>query len=117
MALFGKKKEKKQKSGTTSTLPPVTRDISRIIVRPIISEKSARMGEKNVYIFEVARTASKFDVRDAVRKLWNVVPAKITIVNRPPRTYLQRAKNRVGTEPGMKKAYVYLREGDTIELV
>lgn len=118
MALFGSKKTKKKEGSASRTdLTPVTRDISRIILRPIVSEKSALMGERNIYTFEVARSASKFDVRDAVRKLWNVVPEKVTIVNQKPRTFTVRAKNRQGTHPGLKKAYVYLKDGDTIELV
>lgn len=117
MALFGKKLEKKIPSVVVPALPPVARDISAVIVRPMITEKAAVMGDRNVYVFEVARSATKFDVRDAVRKLWNVTPAQINIVNRPPRQYVIRARNRKATERSVKKAYVYLKKGDTIELV
>lgn len=114
MALFGKRTEKK-----TSSTPVrvVTRDVSSVIVKPRITEKAAVMGDANVYIFEVARNATKFDVRDAVQKLWNVTPLHINIVNRPPRQYVVRSKNRKATQPGMKKAYVYLKKGDSIELM
>ena len=114
MALFGKKTEKK---AVSAPVRKVTRDISGVIIKPRITEKAAVMGDANVYIFEVARTATKYDVRDAVQKLWNVTPIQINIVNRPPRQFVIRAKNRKSTQPGMKKAYVYLKKGDTIELV
>lgn len=120
MALFGSKKEKKAEGTATKSsaaLAPVIRDISRVIVKPVITEKAAVMGESNIYTFEVARTATKFDVRNAVRKLWGVVPAKINIVNRVPRAFVVKSKNRKGTHPGVRKAYVYLKKGDTIELV
>ncbi len=123
MALFGKKTteskrapkaEKAQKREYKGGV--INRDLSHVIVRPVITEKAAAMGDKNIYTFEIARSASKIDVREAVRKLWNVTPLKIAIVNRPPRSIVIRAKNRKGTHPGMKKAYVYLRKDDRIEL-
>lgn len=117
MALFGKKLEKKMPSVIVTALPPVVRDVSRVIVRPMITEKAALMGDGNVFVFEVARSATKYDVRDAVRKLWNVVPRRINIVNRVPRQFVIRSKNRKSTERGVKKAYVFLKKGDTIELV
>lgn len=122
MAIFGSKKEKKTTEtavATTGTLviPSITRNLSGIIVRPIITEKAAVMGDQNVYAFEVARSANKFDVRDAVKMLWNVIPTKINIVNRVSRSFVVKSKNRVGTHPGQKKAYVYLKKGDRIDLV
>ena len=44
-----------------------------------------RGSEKNVYVFEVARSATKFDVHDAVKQFFNVTPVKINIVNKSPR--------------------------------
>jgi large subunit ribosomal protein L23 len=70
-----------------------------------------------VYAFEVAPRATKFDVRAAVQKLWNVTPVRINIVNRVPRSFVVKAKNRVGTHPGQRKAYVFLKKGDRIDLV
>ena len=117
MALFGKKTEKKVTEKAGAPVPVILRDISRVIVKPMITEKAALVADANVYVFEVARSATKYDVRAAVQKLWQVTPARINIVNRPPRQFKLRSKNRKATEPGMKKAYVYLKKGDVIELV
>ena len=117
MALFGKKTEKKVVTPAAVPVRNTGRDISTVIVRPLVTEKAALLGDANVYTFEVARTATKYDVRDAVQKLWNVTPARINIVNRIPRQFVIRSKNRKSTERGVKKAYVFLKKGDTIELV
>ncbi len=119
MALFGNKKEKKvvSESAKKDLTLVVSRDISSIIMKPVISEKAAIMGDKNIYTFQVARSATKYDVRDAVKKLWNVTPVRINMVNRVPRQFVRKSRNRIATHPGMKKAYVYLKEGDRIELV
>ena len=73
--------------------------------------------EQNVYTFVVKRDANKYDVRDAVKALYNVTPVKVNIVNKKPAKRLVGSRNRMKQVPGMKKAYVYLKKGDTINLV
>lgn len=92
-------------------------NLSSVIVKPRITEKSVRLGEQNVYTFEVRRTATKRDVAAAIKALYNVTPVNVNIVNKTPRQFMSRAKGRRLTEKGMKKAYVYLKKGDTISLV
>jgi large subunit ribosomal protein L23 len=65
----------------------------------------------------VKRDANKFQVRDAVKALYNVTPVKVNIVNKKPALRLSGSKNRMAKVPGEKKAYVYLKKGDTINLV
>jgi large subunit ribosomal protein L23 len=123
MALFGKKKVaedvvseiapvKAVKSG-----PVVAKDITSIIIKPRITEKAALLSEKNVYAFEVKKGASKYDVRDAVKALYKVTPTRVHIVNKQPRHSMSRARGRDMMESGLRKAYVYLKKGDRIELV
>jgi len=113
MALFGKKKTVAQ----AVTPKDSARELSRVIMRPVVTEKAARLGDQNVYAFFIARSATKRDVSEAVQKLWKVVPAKIRVVNKVARSKYIRAKNRMGVESGAKKAYVHLRKGDRIDLV
>lgn len=122
MALFGKKKETKKSVEKAPVVDvskalPTDRDISSIIVRPRITEKSVSMSEQNVYTFTVKRSANKFDVRDAIKALYNVTPVKINIVNKKPASRLVGSRNRMKHVAGVKKAYVYLKKGDTINLV
>lgn len=105
-----KKKEAVKAARTTD------RDLSSVIIKPRITEKAVGMGEKNVYTFLIRRDATKFDVRDAVKELFGVTPVKVNIVNKSPRQFLSRSKGRTVSEKGMKKAYVYLKAGDSIEL-
>lgn len=114
MALFGKKKTGSKATATPKDSP---RELSRTIVRPVVTEKAAKLGDQNVYAFFVAKSATKRDVSEAVQKLWKVVPVKINIVNKAPRQVFNRAKNRLSGAPGAKKAYVHLKKGDRIDLV
>ncbi len=126
MALFSRKeskteeqdvvREKSAKPSVNNALP-TDRDLASVLIQPRITEKAVGLGEKNVYTFIVRRDATKYDVRDAVRAFFNVTPVKVNIVNKTPRRYMSRAKGRRLTEKGMKKAYVYLKDGDSISLV
>ena len=120
MALFGKKTDVKTKETKTTTGPAglaTERNLEAVLLKPHFTEKSVGMGEKSVYTFEVARSASKFQVRDAVKALYNVTPVKVNIVNKLPASRKKGSSGRMVKVPGMKKAYVYLKKGDTINLV
>lgn len=122
MALFSPKKktvkkEKAVKDASAASVPLSPADLSKVLVAPRITEKAMKLGEKNVYTFEVARSATKHEVRDAVKKFFGVTPVSVNIVNKAPRQFKSSSTRRVKTEHGIKKAYVYLKKGDTISLV
>jgi large subunit ribosomal protein L23 len=123
MALFSKNKAapaaEKETKTATATRPalPTDRDLASVIKKPRVTEKAVGKSEQNVYTFEVRRDATKYDVRDAVIALFNVTPVKVNIVNKRPRRYHSRTKGRTVSEPGLKKAYVYLKSGDSITIV
>jgi large subunit ribosomal protein L23 len=123
MALFSRNKKTDESATTTAPKAPVKtslptdRDLASVIVKPRITEKAVGQSEKNVYTFIVRRDATKYDVRAAIKALYNVTPVKVNIVNKSPRQYKSRSKGRTITEKGMKKAYVYLNDGDSISLV
>ena len=87
---------------------------SNTLLRPRITEKATYLSEKNVYAFEVSDKATKSQVSEAVRAYFEVTPIKVTIVRNPAKKVIVRGK--YGIKPGVKKAYVYLKEGDKINL-
>ena len=123
MALFGKKTAKKEAAATKEAPKGVTantlalRDLSHTLKRPRITEKAVAAIDRNVYTFEIDPRATKFEVRDAIIALFKVTPVKIRMVNNKPRQFMSRARGRRLTVEGLKKAYVYLKEGDRIDLV
>ena len=124
MALFGKKKDtvkesaakeapKKEVKASLST----DTNMSSIIEGVRISEKSVNMSESNVYTFVVRKDANKYMVKDAVKALYNVTPVKINIVNKKAAKRLKGSRGKMVHHKGMKKAYVYLKKGETITIV
>ena len=86
-----------------------------IIKRPIITEKSMEGAENKKYVFEVAPTANKIEIRKAVEEIFGVKVAYVNTLN------MKGKKKRLGRYPEgrtnhWKKAMVQLTEDSkTIE--
>ncbi len=123
MGFFGKKdvlkkvaeKETVVKAKKSLLIAPMS--MSSAIIKPRITEKSATLSDKNVYAFEIRKGTTKYEVRDAIKALYNVTPTRVNIVNKQPRHFMSRMRGRDMMEHGLRKAYVYLKKGDRIELV
>jgi len=85
-----------------------------VLRAPRVSEKSARLAEHNQYVFEVAPDATKSDVKSAVEKLFDVSVLSVNLVNVKGKLKLFRF--RAGRKGGMRKAYVRLAEGQSIDV-
>ncbi len=86
-----------------------------IILRPRITEKSGMAQESlNLYTFEVAKDATKPSIAKAIKALYKVTPLKIRTVNLPRKKVFVRGKH--GAQPSIKKALVYLKKGDKIDI-
>ncbi|MYC31904.1 MAG: 50S ribosomal protein L23 [Chloroflexi bacterium] len=90
-------------------------NISEVLLRPTITEKSTLLQEEGQYTFEVAPKANKTLVKQAIEKNFGVTVVAVNItVNRGKRKrYGPRFKKR----PDVKKAVVTLRAGDRIDLI
>ncbi|MCY0146614.1 50S ribosomal protein L23 [Hoeflea sp. G2-23] len=85
-----------------------------VIVSPSITEKSTLVSEQNQVVFNVARRATKPQIKAAVEALFGV---KVTAVN----TLLRKGKTKrfrgiAGRQSDVKKAYVTLAEGQSIDV-
>jgi large subunit ribosomal protein L23 len=92
---------------------------SRIVIKPVLTEKSSAAYEQaKVYTFQVVRTASKPAIRQAVQQMFKVVVTDVRTIN--VRAKERRpgglGRGRTGRRAAWKKAYVTLREGDTIPI-
>ena len=79
-----------------------------IIIRPIITEKSMRGIAEKKYTFEVAKTATKIDIANAVEEAFKVKVAKVNTVS--VRGKLKRQGRTQGYTKSWKKAVVTLTE-------
>jgi large subunit ribosomal protein L23 len=118
MALFGSKKNTKEENNaiTTGTSTPMAHDLSHVLRHARITEKATMHSQDSVYTFDVAESANKHDIALAVKKLYSVTPRMVRIVHVPSKIKRSMRTGRVGTKKGGKKAYVYLKKGETINI-
>lgn len=94
-------------------------DAFRVIRRPRVTEKSHRLTERfSTYVFEVERRATKDQIKKAVEDLYAAKGVHVVKV----RTLVQPGKARRyrmirGRTSPVKKAFVTLRKGETIDVV
>jgi len=85
-----------------------------ILIEPVLSEKANMLREQGKYVFKVAMSANKIQIKEAVRRLFNVSPISCTVmvVGGKPK----RLRNRSGYTATWKKAIVKLPKDEKIGL-
>ena len=131
MAIFNAKDKQKSKPANASKAKPTAggedksttpttatnRNLTTVLKKARSSEKAYYATTNNVYVFEVDQSATKHDIRDAVRANYSVTPRRINIVKQKSRRSVSAQRRQSVSLPGLKKAYVYLKSGDQIDLV
>lgn len=86
----------------------------RILLRPVVSEKASVAGSMNVYTFRVGSSATKEEIKRAIRHAFGVQPKKIRIVNNLGKSV--RARHGIAKRGDWKKALVTLPQGQAISV-
>ena len=85
-----------------------------IIRRPIITEKATMASEAGAVVFEVAKSATKPAIKEAIETLFSV---KVKAVNTTIiKGKTKRFKGKPGRRSDVKKAYVTLADGQMIDV-
>jgi large subunit ribosomal protein L23 len=85
-----------------------------VIRKPIITEKATMASEHGAVVFQVDIAANKPQIKEAVEALFGVkVKAVNTVVTKGK---VKKFRGRPGTRNDVKKAYVTLEEGNTIDV-
>ena len=85
-----------------------------VIRKPIITEKATTASESGAVVFEVAMSANKPQIKEAIESLFGV---KVKAVNTSiTRGKIKKFRGRPGRRRDVKKAYVTLHEGNTIDV-
>lgn len=122
-----KKEEKKETAKKTETKPAVkkakpaagelkgkTDQAYKILVKPLITEKATELSALNKYVFEIAPSMNKVEVKKAIRAIYNVEPVDVNVLNFSGKKV--RFGRIRGKRKAWKKAVVTLKKGDSIEV-
>lgn len=85
-----------------------------VIVKPVITEKATMASEAGAVVFQVMKTATKPQIKEAVEAVFGV---KVKAVNTSiTKGKAKKFRGRPGVRSDVKKAYVTLEEGNTIDV-
>lgn len=87
--------------------------ITQVIKRPLVTEKSSKLQTKQDYVFEVDHRANKHQVKSAVEKMFKVTVTDVRVMNVPGKQKIM-GRRKIQT-PSWKKAVVTLSPGNKIE--
>jgi large subunit ribosomal protein L23 len=88
--------------------------LDRIIIQPVVTEKTNIMRETHKYVFRVDSRANKYQIMDAVRRQYNVHPLSCNVLRtaRKPK----RVRYRLGNTSSWKKAIITLAPEEKIAI-
>lgn len=105
---------KQAKSAAASAKTMSREAMYELIRNPIVTEKATLLGERNQIVFRVAINSTKPAIKVAVETLFGVKVAAVNTLVAKGKT--KRFRGRPGVRSDVKKAYVTLAEGQSIDL-
>jgi len=85
-----------------------------VIVSPAITEESTMASEQNQVVFNVAKKATKPEIKAAVEALFGVKVVGVNTLVRKGK--VKRFRGTIGRQNDVKKAVVTLADGDAIDV-
>ncbi|OGH90021.1 MAG: 50S ribosomal protein L23 [Candidatus Magasanikbacteria bacterium RIFOXYD2_FULL_36_9] len=86
--------------------------INNVLVRALVTEKSAIKQSENKYSFIVVNNANKAVIRKAVEEVYGIKPIRVNVINVQGKA--MRFGKHSGKRSDFKKAIVSLPKGKTI---
>lgn len=114
-APVAKKKEVEPKKEIKLKKEKVQAKAYRVLIKPLITEKSTDLAAQGKYVFKVALDATKQEIKRAIKEVYRVRPIAVHTI----KVLGKQRRYRVtkGRTPTWKKAIVTLRPGEKIEIV
>lgn len=97
----------------TGTVKITPERMYEIVRAPLITEKATLLSEKNQFVFKVAENATKPEIRAAIEALFKVKVTNVNTLITKGKT--KKFKGRPGVRSDVKKAFVTLAEGQSID--
>jgi large subunit ribosomal protein L23 len=86
----------------------------QILIEPVLSEKANILREQGKYVFKVDPRANKIQIKEAVKRIYNVHPVSCTVMNVGGKP--KRLRSRSGLTSSWKKAIVRLSKDEKISV-
>ncbi len=107
-------KAKKEEGKPAASKKELPANLTHVLVKPLVTEKAAHMASRGQYAFEVARQATRVDVRNAITAKYGVTPTGVNI--QLVRGKWVRFGRFAGQRQTWKKAIVILPAGKSMDV-
>lgn len=91
-----------------------------LVLKPRVSEKAYGLSQvRNTYVFDVERAANKHSIARAVSEQYGVTVTEVNVINQKgkvKRTVRKGGRPSMGRQSDVKKAYVTLKQGDSLPI-
>jgi large subunit ribosomal protein L23 len=101
-----------EKPAAPKVEPPKDSTAYRVLMHPLVSEKTSRLESIGQYVFAVSRHANKVEIKKAVERHYKVHVTGVNVVNVSGKTV--RFGRTEGRTSDWRKAYVSLKKGETL---
>lgn len=86
--------------------------LNDILIKPVLTEKAVKKAKEKVHTFEVNRKATKFQIKEAVGKLFNVIVGEVRILIRKGKIRKVGKRMKEKKMRDKKIAYISLKKGE-----
>ena len=91
-------------------------DYTQVLIKPVVTEKTAHEEITGRYTFIVNRQATKIDIKNAVRQLYGVNVKQVMVRLTPQKIRVVGRGREIVKRPQVKKASVTLVKGEKMDL-
>ena len=85
--------------------------INEILVKPMLTEKATNLTNSKVYMFEVNLKANKYNVKEALEKLYKVKVSQVKVMIRKGKKRKVGRRGAIKKQANKKIAFVQISEG------
>jgi large subunit ribosomal protein L23 len=82
----------------------------KVLLSPVVSEKTTRQEEKNTYTFLVAMNTNKIEIKKAIKEVYGVIPSSVRIIITDGKT------TRTGRRSDYKKAVITTNKNQKLSI-
>jgi large subunit ribosomal protein L23 len=91
-------------------------NISQVLIKPVLTEKSVRNTKLDKYTFIVHENATKIDVKNALKSLYGVKVVSVNILKNLPKYKFGRGRKLIQKRSESRRAIITLKKGETLDL-
>lgn len=85
--------------------------MNKVLIEPVLTEKATKLVATSVYMFNVDKHANKFQIKNALEKLFPVKVANVKIINRKGKTKRKGRRMMHQQLPDKKVAFIKVKSG------